>query len=232
MSTARDHISDVRSTHKLLSADSSINDRTILAALVRGRNQLINQRLNERKLWQTDSIFTTVCLEMQKVPLSECCNYISDEMIARSVLQLPKINEGVFNYAIKGVFNVETSKKFAEITPERYINILKLPKKRQETYTWISNNYVYATNPFLEAVKIPACFADHILPTEILYPKCDCGNLKYNLEDVCKNPLDREFKFADYLVETLIEMTSKFLLATYFNLATDKTSNNLDETSK
>lgn len=229
---ARELVSTIRSAHKLLSADQTINDRTILSIAVRNRNYLVNQKLGERKLWQTDGLFTNLCLEMIQVPLSECCNYTSDCMISRSKYELPKISEGLYNYAIQGIYNVDTSKKLAEITPDRYINILSLPQRRKQTYVWIQNNFVYATNEDLEALRISAFFEDHEIPINLLYPDCNCGNKKYDNANLCSNPLDREFKIAGYLVQAVVDMTSRYLLQTYHNLAVDRTSNNLDETSK
>lgn len=230
--TARELVSSIRSTHKLLSADQSMNDRVILSIAVRNRNMLVNQKMGERKLWQTDGLFTTLCLEMEPVPLSECCDYISECTIARSKSKIPKIAEGIYNYAIQGIYNVETSKKFTEITPARYINVLGLPKVKKETYVWIFNDYVYATNSDLIAVKMSAFFEDHNIPKDILFPECGCGNIRYDNATVCMNPLDRDFKIPGYLIEPLVNATSKYLLQTYHNLAEDRTSNNNDETSK
>lgn len=232
MATARDHISTIRSTEKLLSSDQMITDRVILAVLVSRRNMLANQRLNERKLWQTDSLFTNLCMELVEVPLGECCNYISEQTISRTKYKIPKINEGIYNYAIKGVYNVDTSKKFTETTPDKYIELLRLLHRKKETYFWIVNDYIYTTNPSLQAIKLSAFFEEHIIPIELLFPECGCGLVKYENEDICKNPLDREFKFAGYLSQALEEASARYLLQTYFQLATDKTSNQLDETSK
>lgn len=230
--TARKLISLIRGAHKLLSSDQIINDRTVLSVAIPIRNTLVNQKLGERKLWQTDGVFTNLCMEMKEVPLAECCSYISEKTIARTIYKIPKITEGMYNYAIQGIYNVETSKKFTEITPNRYIDILSLPRRRKETYVWIKNGYIYATNSDLEAIAISAFFEDHDIPSEILFPKCNCGNIRYDNAELCQNPLDREFKIAGYLVQPLVEMVSKYLLATYHNLSIDKTDNENDETSK
>lgn len=230
--TARELISSVRSSHKLLSSDQSINDRVILSIAVRDRLTLVNQKLGERKLWQTDGLFTNLCLPMQEVPLSECCNYVSDCKIARSVQKIPRISEGIYNYALQGIYNIETSKKFTEVTPDRYINILSLPRLKKQTYVWIKDEYIYATNPELQTVRISAFFEDHTLPITILYPECGCKDTKYDIGELCKNPLDREFKIPGYLLEPLVGMVSKYLLGTYHNLSIDRTDNESDETSK
>ncbi len=233
MATARYYISQVRGTHKLLSADQTITDRLILSVLVTNRNFIVNQRLNERKLWQTDSLFTNLCLELVEAPLAECCNYTSPQTITKSKYKIPKINEGIFNYAIKGTYNVDGSKKLIEITPDRYINLLMIPNvKKNQTYWWILNDHIYTSSPDLEAIRLSAFFEDHYLPNEIMFPTCDCNLTKFDNVDVCANPLDREFKFAGYLAQPLIDMTSRYLLQTYHQLPKDKTDNQVDETSK
>jgi hypothetical protein len=78
MSTLRSLVSDVRSTHKLLSTDSFITDRAISSEIRNNTLLLVKRETNLRKLWATDSIFTTIsCMEMIEVPISECCNYVA-----------------------------------------------------------------------------------------------------------------------------------------------------------
>ena len=73
MITNRDVISQVRSMNKLLSADTTINDRTILNELRSTASLLIKQATDKRKLFQSAEIFTNIdCLEMKEVPLGEC----------------------------------------------------------------------------------------------------------------------------------------------------------------
>lgn len=133
MITNRDVISRVRSTHRLLSGDGSINDRTVLAELLGNSFTLIKRELNLRKLVATDTIYTTVpCLAMEEVPLSECCDYVDPCSIARTKLPLPRIGESNYLYAIQGVFSIDQKRKFKEITPTRYINLLNLPAVKKD----------------------------------------------------------------------------------------------------
>ena len=121
MSTGRKLVSDVRSTHKLLSTDSLITDRAILSEVRNNSLLLIKRETNLRKLWATDTLFTTIpCLEMCEVPLSECCNYVDECTIARSKEKLPRISEGNYQYVIQGVYSINAlggkSTKFKEIS--------------------------------------------------------------------------------------------------------------------
>lgn len=227
MSTNREMVSRVRSTHRLLSGDTAINDRTVLAELKSNARVFIKRELNLRKLVATDSIYTTIpCLEMKEVPLSECCEYVDPCTIARSKHKLPKIAESNYLYAIQAVFSIDQKIKLKEITPSRYINLLKLPARVPEYYYWIQNGYLYVTNPNLCKLKFIAFFEEEV-PNDILYPK-DCECEAYAKEEECLNPLDKTFKCPGYLEQLVIETTSKMLLQTYFRLPEDRTSDNAD----
>ncbi len=99
MATGRKLVSDVRSMHKILSTDSLITDRAILSEIRINTNLLVKRETNLRKLWATDTLFTTIpCLEMCEVPISECCDYVDECTIARSKEKLPRISEGNYQY--------------------------------------------------------------------------------------------------------------------------------------
>jgi hypothetical protein len=51
-----------------------------------------------------------------------------------------------------------------------------------------------------------------------MYPECGCGTPEYTTEEICKNPLDKEFPLPGYLEQQVLELTSKKLLQTYFNI--------------
>ena len=132
MATLRKLVSDVRSVHKILSTDSLITDRAIASEIRNNALMLIKRETNLRKLWATDTLFTTIpCLEMVEVSISECCNYVDECSIARTKFKLPRISEGNYQYVIQGVYSINAmsgvGKKLKEITINRYINLLKLP---------------------------------------------------------------------------------------------------------
>lgn len=232
MSTLRKLVSDVRSTHKLLSTDSLITDRAIASEIRNNALLLIKRETNLRKLWATDTLFTTIpCLEMCQVPISECCDYVDDCTISRSKEKIPHLSEGNYQYVIQGVYSINamggTGTKFKEITVNRYINLLKLPIIKNEAYFWISNDYLYITNPQLQAVRFVAFFEQDI-PNDIMYPECGCGGKQYSEDDYCMNPLDKKFSIPGYLEKQTLELTSKTLLSTYFSLKTDVSEDGID----
>lgn len=232
MATLRKLVSDVRSVHKILSTDSLITDRAIASEIRNNSLLLIKRETNLRKLWSTDTLFTTIpCLEMIEVSISECCNYVDPCSIARTRFKLPRISEGNYQYVIQGVYSINAmsgqGKKLKEISINRYINLLKLPIIKKEEYFWISNGYLYVNNPLLKAIRFVALFEEDV-ENEIMYPECGCGTPEYTIDEICKNPLDKEFPLPGYLEQQVLELTSKKLLSTYFNIKTDTSQEGID----
>ena len=231
MPTLRKLVSDIRGMHKLFSSDSLITDRVIASEIKNNTLLLIKRETNLRKLWATDTLFTTIpCLEMEEVSISECCDYADPCTIARSKYKIPRIAEGNYQYIIQGVYSINVlggrGSKLKEITVNRYVNLLKLPIIKNETYYWIANNYLYVSNPLVQSLRIAAFFEEDV-PSEMIYGDCNCGP-DVNLDDYCKNPLDREYGLPGYLQNQVLALTSQKLLNTYFRLKTDMTDNDED----
>jgi len=231
MATLRKLVSDVRATHKILSTDALITDRAIASEVKNNALMLIKRETNLRKLWASDTLFTTIpCLEMVEVPISECCEYTDSHTVARSKYKLPRISEGNYRYVIQGVYSINVmggrGKKLKEITINRYLNLLKLRLIKKESYFWISNGYLYVSNPLLKSIRLVAFFEEDV-PNEIMYPDCDCGT-SYSLDDLCKNPLDKEYSLPGYLEQQVLAITSQKLLSTYFQIKTDMSNEGID----
>jgi len=233
MATLRKVVSDVRAMHKLLSTDNLITDRAVASEIRNNTLLLVKRETNLRKLWATDTLFTTIpCLEMVEVPISECCEYVDPCSIGRSKFKLPRIAEGNYQYIIQGVYSINAlsgvGKKLKEITINRYVNLIKLPIIKNEEYYWIQNGYLYINNPLLKAIRISALFEEDV-PNDIMYPECGCGGYEPSVEDICKNPLDKEYALPGYLQNQVLALTSQKLLSTYFRINDDKTSDNKDD---
>ena len=231
MSTYRKLVSDVRAMHKLLSTDSMITDRAIMSEVKNNAFLLIKRETNLRKLWATDTVFTTIpCMELIEVPISECCDYVDPCSVARTKYKLPRITEGNYQYLIQGVYSINImsgqGKKLKETTINRYVNLLRLPVIKNEEYYWITNGYLYVNNPLLKGIRLVALFEEDV-PNEIMYSPCACGT-DYTDEELCMNPLDRNSPVPGYLEKQVLELTSQKLLSTYFQIKTDITNDGVD----
>ena len=232
MSTGRSLVSNVRSMHRLLSSDNLITDRVIFSEIKTTSLLLIKRETDRRKLWATDTLFTTIpCLELVEVPISECCEFVDDCTIARSKFKLPPIAQGNYQYVIQGVYSINAmggkGVKIKEITINRYLNLLKLPIIKNDIYFWINNGYLYITNPLIKSIRISAFFEEDV-PNEILYPECGCGSPEYTQKELCMNPLDKPFHLPGYLEKQVLDETSKKLLTSFFRTKMDISSNGVD----
>ena len=176
MATGRKLVSDVRSMHKILSTDATITDRAIISEIRNNALLLIKRETNLRKLWATDTLFTTLpCLELMEVPISECIGYVDPCLIARTKVKMPNIAEGNYQYVIQGVYSINalggTGAKIKEVTVNRYTNILNLAARdKRDIYYMLVNDYIYITNPDILTIRISAMFTEDI-PLELLYPE-------------------------------------------------------------
>jgi len=232
MATLRKLVSDVRASHKMLSTDSLITDRAIASEIRNNSILLVKRETNLRKLWATDTLFTTIpCLEMVQVPISECCDYQDPCTVARTKYKLPRISEGNYQYLIQGVYSINAmsgqGKKLKEITINRYLNLLKLPIIKNQEYYWIVNNYLYVNNPLLQAIRFAACFEEDV-PNELMYPESGCGGCGPTDEEWCTTPLDKPFSLPGYLPQQVLQLKSQKLLQTYFQVKTDMTDDGID----
>lgn len=223
MATGRELISEVRSNNKLTSADNQLTDRAIFAMLKSSASTLIKRETNLRRLWNSSNIFTIIeCLEMEEVPLSECCDYQSTCKVSRSVHEIPEVAEGIFGLLIQYVSSPGLT-QFDPVSLPRFVNLLKLQVKNTKKYFWIHNKRLYVTNPDVEVVNLSVFPEEDFDITTI----SACPSKK-QLVDTCINPLDREFKIPSYLRKTLIDLVSETIGRTYSQHVADSTPNAQD----
>jgi hypothetical protein len=229
--TNREIVSHVRSTHRLLSSDGKINDRTILAESKTTSFLFIKRETDKRRLWGSPTLFTIIpCIEFKKVSIGECCEYTSQKYIAKSVQEIPTIAEGIHGLLVQFVSNPENGVKFIETTPMEYINIITLGLEGRNIYWWIYNKHLFVSNPHTEAATMSAFFEEDV-PNDLLYPDedCPCKNVPKN---PCRNPLDDDFKCPGYLLDGVKNEVSKKLLSRYFNIPEDNANDGKDDQAR
>jgi len=224
MSTGRDLVSRVRSLNKLISSDNNITDRVIFKELKSNASVLIKRETNLRKLWNSPNIFTPIkCMPLETVPLSECCDYKSACLVSRSIKKIPQISEGIFGLLIQSVYSPGMIKlDYAEI--DRFINILRMGLRNTRKYYWIYDNYLYISNPDLEAINVIAYYDDDFNPKD--FSGCQDPDVT---DDSCLNILDRNFKIPSYLEQQLIALVNDTLQKTFFRHILDPVTDAKDD---
>lgn len=226
MQTLRQIVSDIRGDEKLLSSDLLISDRLIASQVRDTANKLLTQQTDKRKFWNSPNVFTPIlCLEMEEVPLTECCEYTGTKMVAKSKLALPRIGEGLWGLAIQLVTGLDNSKVFKETSPRRYSNLLKLNLTTNDNYYWILNNHLYVSNPDTLKVNMYAYFTEDV-PNNLLVPNAGCKCTAPLPITLCTNPLDKPFWFpANYISDLKTIVLDRFS-RTFLNRKQDVTSDN------
>jgi len=188
--------------------DILISDRAIAAELRSTALKFIKQQTDRRRLLASPNIFTTLsCIEMEEVPVSSCCSYQSDCMMAKSKEPLPKLAEGIYGVLVQGVYSVDKRVSFKQTSPNRYVNMLQLGMKNVDKYFWVgTDKYLYITDPNIELVSIIALFEDDV---DFQLYTCD------NPPPCPTNPLDLEFKCPGFLESGVVQETYKTLLETF-----------------
>lgn len=221
--TNGDIVSKIKSSLKWNSFDVEITDRAVLNEARDTRNKYVYQRLNKRVGWDSSNIFTPLYVKMQEVPLADFCEYQSDCTISRSVYKLPRLGEGIFGSATQGLFSLDKKRKFTEVSPSRYQNILKLNLRTKDIYYWIFDGYLWCSSPTIEALILPA-FTEGEIPQ---YFSMDC---KEGESDCPENPLNQPFRCFAGMEKDITEAVVTFYKRMYSSSVEDKVSDSNDET--
>lgn len=211
MATNGELIARIKSANKFISDDDLISDRYIYAMLKSKASVLLRREINLRRLLTSDNVYQGYeCIHLVDAPGTECDLNCP---IKRSKYQLPKIDEGLYSYFIQGVFNTSNSEELFPTTIRDFINHNRLRIKTPKSFYTIRNRYLYVLNPDIECVNMYAYFTESI-------------------EDLdgsgCVSMYDKEFKFPEYLTDSLIEMCNQSLI-NYAKLPHELEDNNKDE---
>jgi hypothetical protein len=206
--TISDLISRVKISNKFISDDDFMSDRFIYNTLKTKASTLLRREINLRKLLTSDNVYQAYeCVCLIPAPGAECdlgCD------IRRTKRKLPKIEEGLYSYFIQGVFNTSNSEELFPTTIRDFINHGRLRIKTNRSYYTIRNGYLYVLNPDVECVNMYAYFTEPLNP------------------DPCQSHYDLEFKFPEYLLDSLIETTNQTLI-NYHKMGIEKGSDNQDD---
>lgn len=222
--TLREPIARIRSEFKMHSSDTHLSDRAIAAELRSTAVKFLLQSVNKRKYINGSNIFTVIpCVNLEPIPLSDCCDFESNVTVSRSIYKIPKIAESSnYGMLMQGVYSVDgVSRKFREAySIDRYVNALQLGLKGNDIWFWFQDGYLYVSDPLIEKVKLIAYFEEDI--PDYFY-SCDCT------EECPSNPLDEEFKCPAGLVDDVVITVGNKLLQTYKRSVADNNSDGKED---
>lgn len=134
---------------------------------------LLIKRDQERNSSMPEQFMQSLCIDMQKVNASECCDVSLDCIIMRSATKLPKAIHVKSGSPFRYVGTIDNLKPFAPMS------VGGLPYISYSTYTgkapkyFIQNGYLYVINSKAQKLNVKGIFED---PRELLDFECsgDC----------------------------------------------------------
>ncbi len=208
----REFIATVKHNLNSSSLDTYISNEYIYNVGISISKLLIKRESDTRRLFRNTSNFKYInCIEMEEVPISECTMIAipNCKRVMRSKVPLPSIFSSIYG-SIMFVFNIDKSKDYIETNPINYKSIVSQEfKSKTKGYFWIENGYLVIPDSQIEVVTIYALFST---PIDIE------GN------NSCGKILDMDFPSIEYLLSSVIDLTTQSLL-TGKQLPPDENSN-------
>lgn len=227
MITNNEFVSRIVNNLKALTKDGHISRRFVLNIGKTKARFLMSQKLDEMTLFKEDGIISGLdCFELKRVDVKECgiFEFRLCQNLMKSVCKIPDGLFGKNGSGIISVFNVDGSKEYHYITPNRYTGRKHRSYTRSSVglYT-IKDGYLYlldSTNELVELRLIP-------LNKWELEEKCSCRKE----EKTCKSYWDYDFVCPDRFLDLVVRDTLQEIASIYRTSIPDE-NGNLDENIK
>ena len=198
MPTNREIIADVRGSLNAANIDTWITSALIYSKLTDVASLFIKREADDRRLFRYAELFTTVnCLEMEELPLIQCCNINipNCKTVMRSKLKLPKMYSTRYGYLIT-VTSVDYDRDYKPTVPEqfKYTTLRRFGDPRLR-YFWIENGYLVIPNSLVERVNI-----------KIMTPDVEAAQKLNACEDTtpeCIGFMDQQFIAPEHLLDDI-----------------------------
>lgn len=208
MPTNREIISDIRGTLNAANVDGWIPSALIYSKLSDVSSLFIKREADNMQLFRYAELWTTVnCLEMEEMPLIQCCNLNipNCKTVMRSKEKLPKMYSTRFGYLIT-VSSVDYDRNYKPTTPQdfKYTTSRRFPDPRIR-YFWIENDYLVIPNSMVSRVNITIMAPDKAEALKL--NSCDDSP-----EKDCLNFMDQEFVAPAHLLDDIKTYATQKLL--------------------
>jgi len=207
--TIREFISIIRHNLNSLTLDSYISGEYIYNVGLSISKLLAKRESDSRRIFKNTFNFTMInCIELEEVNAMQCAGISLPKCkkMMRSKKPIPEAFTSNYG-SIMFVFNPDKSKDYIEVSPIAYKSISNQEfKSKGKGYFWLENKYLIIPDSEVEIVSIFGLFSDPISTD-------NCGKI-----------LDIQFPTLDYLISSVIELTTKTII-TSKQVATDENSN-------
>lgn len=210
----REFVSAIRHNLQSLTLDSYISSEYIYNIGINISKLLTKRESDSRRLFKNTSDFTYIaCVELEEVPLIQCTNVSIPKCkkVMRSKKPLPEVFSSIYG-SVMLVFSLNRDKDYIEINPISYKSVLNQEyKPKSKAYFWMENKYLVIPDSEVEVVSVLLLTSE--VDTTLTGTASNCGKI-----------LDTKFPGLDYLMGSVIELTTK-QVSTMKQIPIDEMSN-------
>ncbi len=225
--TNREFVSSVMNDAKLLSKDTHIPRRHILAKGRSIADTYIAQRLDNMDLtFEYDIISVIDCFELEPVDYIKCgiVDLKSCRKIMKSINKLPETINGRIGMGIFSVTSLDGQYEFKQTSSKSFKNKSNIKYTRdKESFFIVQDGYLILPNSEVEYVRIELLAIDDDKVE-------DCGCDKKD-KDNCKTIWDNKFVCPSNIFTMVRDKTMQELMSTYLQVRADENPD-LDENTR
>lgn len=204
MATNKEIVSRVKNQFNSTTKDTDKSNRFILFTAKNIAESYISKRLNDKRLFRQDSLYTEItCVEMESVNKYKCdiIEFRSCEKVAKSKFKLPSLIYSKLGNTVKEVTSIDGRYLFKPSTVAQFRRNSKRKKSNVQTeFFYVKDGYLYIPDSEVKMVNIYVLSLDLYELEEIS-----------NCSEGCKSAWDYEFIVPSDLLEQVLRETASIV---------------------
>lgn len=220
MQTVREVISEVRIDLRANNIDEWVPSKYLHSKLQDAASLFIKREADDKRLQKYMDLWVTIdCLEMEEVPLIQCCDLDipNCKTVMRSKKKLPDVYSTRYGYVLT-VSSVDYGRNYTATTPREYQYILNREfVDKSKRYFWIENGHLIIPGSMVQNVRVRGMFLNKAEAVRFNV----CGDDSTG----CVNLLDQEFVAPEHLLKNIKDATVAAILNSYKQLQQDELPN-------
>lgn len=193
-------ISQIRNELRIAHSDSRLTNKFIWSIIQKHAEWLIKRENSRLRVITQEAIFQTYkCVDVEDAPaVDECCGIKTKCKVFRTKFKVPELYEDNDGVIIKGVYTIDGSRDFSQITVNEYMRKLENPHSKYDKslYFFYNSGYLYFPKSTIRKVMIKGYFIDEI--------NNDCEPCSADV-DPCPSYLDSPIRIPKYLLAELMQ---------------------------